>query len=214
MFSGKKKCLSEFEIGSYIDGKLSSEKKDVIEKHFVECKKCWNEFISIQRVITAKAELDREEVAEGMIRKVVNMFPEKSSLFDIVLNLVSDAVKVIQLSTDFTQLTPIPAEAVRGEEDIFPRMVILKRSFEEINVELDIEKISEDLCNIRVSVDDLTSKGLMNTLRIALLSEGRELFSTLLENGKAVLEDVSAGKYIIKIHKSGKTFGEITLKIQ
>jgi len=214
MFSGKKKCLSEFEIGAYIDGNLPEEKRDDIEKHFADCNKCWDEFVEIQRVITLKSGLDPEEVPAGMLRKVVNMFPEKTSIFDVVLQFVQDAVEVVQSSADFSLLTPVPVAGFRGSEDAAPKMVVLKRSFEEINVELDVEKISDDMCSIRIAVDELASKGLADTLRVDLLSNGRELYSALFENGEALLEDMSTGSYSIKIHKQGKTYGEIALKIQ
>lgn len=214
MFSGKKKCLTEFELGAYIDGDLPSEKRESIENHFADCKKCWNEFLAVRQAISASSAPDAEEVPARMIKKVADMFPEKSSLFDIVLNFVSDAVRLVQCSADFTQLTLAPAGGFRGRGDTTAGMVVLKRSFEEINVELDMEKISDDLCNIGIYLDEGTPEELLNALRVDLLSEGRELFSGPLKNGEAMLEDVSAGKYTINIHKGEKIYGEISLKIQ
>jgi hypothetical protein len=92
--------------------------------------------------------------------------------------------------------------------------VVLKKSFEDINVELDIEKVNDDLCSIRVAVDCLETEVLMDTLRVELVSGERELASNLLEGGETFLEDIGTGKYRIKIHRKGKVFGEIALKIE
>jgi hypothetical protein len=206
-------CISETELGAYIDGTLTEEKKNVIEKHFVHCSKCWNEFIAVRQVMTVKNGPE-EEVPERVIRSVVSMFPSKSSIFDIVLKLARDTVEVIQHSVDFSMPETVPAYALRGDKDTTPGMAVLKRSFDEITVELHIEKMQENLCNIRVAVEDLTSGDLLNTLRLELVSGGRELSSSRLEKGEAVLEDISTGLYTIKLLNYDRTFGEVAIKIQ
>lgn len=72
----------------------------------------------------------------------------------------------------------------------------------------------ENLCNIRVGVDNLKIKVLMNTLRIELISEGKELISNLFEDGETILEDISTGRFTIKIQKKGEVLGAVTLKVK
>jgi hypothetical protein len=214
MHSDNKRCLSEFEVGAYIEGNLSSDRKESFERHLVECKHCWREFVAINRMIINKDDLAVEEVPEYLIKKAVRMFPEKSSLFDIILSLVRDSVNVVYCSNDINIFTPLPSAALRSNKIVRPEMIVLKKSFEDIDIELDIEKVTGGLCNIKVAVDDLKAKILMNTLRVELISEDRELVSNLLEDGETILEDIGSGKYTIRIHKKGKIFGEIALKIE
>ncbi len=139
---------------------------------------------------------------------------EKRSMFDIVMDLNQDFVKVDYCSDDINVFTPLPAAGLRSNTNIHPEMVILEKSLGEIDVELFIEKVDKNLCNIRVGVDNLKTTVLMNTLRIELISEGKELISNLFEDGETILEDISTGKFTIKIQKKGKVLGEVTLKVQ
>jgi hypothetical protein len=213
MRSEGRKCLSDSEFGAYIEGGLSSGRKEAIESHLAGCQKCWKEFVAINRVII-REDAPVENVLEYLIEKALGMFPDKISVFDIVLNLLRDSVKVFYCSPDINIFTPLPVPALRGEKAMPPEMIVLKKSFEDIEVELDIEKVAGSLCNIRVAVDDLSRKILMNTLRVELISDDRELVSSLLEDGETVLEDLGLGKYTIRINKKGKTLGEIALKIK
>jgi len=65
----------------------------------------------------------------------------------------------------------------------------------------------------RIAVDEGMQKASVKPLRVELISNGRELVSTLLEQGETFLEDVGVGQYKIKIHKNGQIFGDIALKI-
>jgi hypothetical protein len=214
MRSDNKRCLSESEFGAYVEGSLSAVKKASINEHLVECQHCRQEFAAINSVIIQKDDMVEEDAPEYLIKKVVGMFPEKSGLFDIVLNLVRDSVRVVYCSHDIDMFMPLPAAGLRSGKAVRPEMIVLKKSFEDIDVELDVEKVAGSLCNIRVTIDDLKAKVLMNTLRVELISEDRELVSNLLEDGETILEDIGSGKYTIKIHKKGKIFGEIALKIE
>ena len=213
MRSYKKKCLSESELGAYIEGRLLPDKKESIDNHLVECNNCWEDFVSVNRAVIQQLPVI-DDVPEHLIRKVVERYPEKHSLFDIVIGFAGDVLKIDHFSAGFNMLSSLPAAAVRGSRNVPPGMVILKKSFEDMNVELDIEKVGANLCNIKVMIDDVKSEVLMNTLRVELVTGERELVSNLIEDGETILEDIASGKYTIKIHKNGKTLGEIALKIK
>lgn len=210
----KKRCFSEFELGAYMEGRLSQEERDALDERLAACTSCWNEFVAINRAIIQKDELADENVPEYLITRAVGMFPEKHGLFDLVVNIVKDSVKLLSCSEGFHLSPPLPAAAVRGSKAMRPEMIVLKKSFQEIDVELDIEKVAGDQCNIRVAVNDVKAKVLTDTLRVELISKGRELVSSLIEDGETVMEDIGTGHYVIKIHKKGKVFGEIALKIK
>lgn len=214
MFSKKNKCLSEIEVGAYMDGTLSPEKREEVERHFVDCSRCWNEFIALQRILTKEKQFDQEDAPERVIMKVVNMFPQKRSILDIVLKLAGEAAEVIRHSADFSMVELLPATAVRGGKKLSPGTVVLKRSFDEINVELNIEKIQDNLCSIVVMVDDPAAEEGKDIFSVELISRERVLFSSRIKEGEAVLEDVSTGLYTIKILKRGRSLGEIAIKIQ
>jgi len=209
-----KKCLTDYEIGAYIDGKLPDFEKEAIENNLFACKECWEDFVTIkQAVIHGDDELS-EEMPASLMQKAINMYPEsQNSLVNIIVGLVKDSIQVIKYSEGFNIFVPMPAGGLRSGITEHPSMVVIKKSFNEIEVELDIEKTGSNMCNIKVAVDDVIKKRSVNPWRVELISNGRELVSNLLENGETLLEDIGTGHYTIEIYKKGKIFGEISLKI-
>jgi hypothetical protein len=210
----KNECLSEHEIGAYMDSTLSSDLREDFEKRLIECKQCWEDFVAISQSIIQKDEISAEDAPEYIINKAIRMYPEKSNLFDIILELVKDSIDIIYHSPGFDILAPLPTAALRSGKTEYPKIMILKKSFEYFDVKLDIEKVNVTLCNIRVVVDDLNKGGLINALRVELISQGRELVSNPLIEGKTYLEGIETGQYTIKIQKKLKVLGEIAIKIQ
>ncbi|MBI5055717.1 MAG: zf-HC2 domain-containing protein [Nitrospirae bacterium] len=209
-----RKCLSDFEISAYIDGRLSPEERQSFEQALMECEDCRGNFGAIRSVILKKDDRNLEDVPEHIIRNAVNLFHDKNSLFDIILGLIKDSVRVIHCDENFDVLTPLPVGGLRAGRTESPKMIALKKSFEDIKIELDIEKTAGSLCNIGIHVAAIKDKSILNNLRIELISGGRELISTLLEDGKTTLEDITTGKYTIRLHKNMNVLGEISLKIQ
>ncbi|MBI4689540.1 MAG: hypothetical protein HY754_04645 [Nitrospirae bacterium] len=251
-----KRYLGEFELGAYIEGRLSAKEKESIEKRLSENRRFMDEFIAINRIINhetniphkctkdnknvipAKAGIQMqketgcpikdfghdkieaennkllEDAPEYLIKKAINFYHEKRNLFDIIVNLVTDAINVVHVAHDINVFMPLPAYDLRNTRVSAPIMVVLNKNFENINVELDIEKVADDFCNIKAVVSDIETKALLESLRVELISEGRELVSAPLENGVVILEDVRPGRYIIKINKKGKIMGELSVKIE
>lgn len=214
MHSGTNKCFSETELGALLEGRLSEEEKNAFFNHIFTCRDCRDEFISITGALVQKDSPEFGEVPQHLIEKAVDLFPEKESVFDIVISTVKEGIDLIFSGDDFEMSAPAFAGSLRGKKSKHPEIVVLKKSFEDMDVELDIENVGGDLCDIRLAVDDIRRKILMNTLRVELISGERELASNLLENGETVLEDIGTGNYIIKIKKNGRIFGEIALKIK
>jgi hypothetical protein len=214
MKTDDKKCFSAFDIGAYIEGSLSSDQRESFERHLAGCHKCWSEFVAVNRVIMNKDDVVNEDAPAYMVEKTGMMFPEKSSMLDIALKLVKDSVDVVYRSLDINIFSPLPATGLRSGKTMRPEMIVLKKSFKDIDVQLDIEKVSENICNIRVSVDTLKGRDLIKGLRVELISKGRELISDLLEDGETVLEDISSGRYTINICRKRKILGQIALKLQ
>lgn len=208
-----KKCLSDYEIGAYIDGKLTDAEKEPIENRLFSCKECWEDFVTVKKTIIHGDAEPVEEMPVSLVHKAIHMYAEKNKLFNLIVSLVKDSIQVMQYTEGFQIFTPLAAGGLRRGISGYPSMVIIKKSFDEIDVELDIEKTGSDICNIRIAVDEVMQKASVKPLRIELVSKGRELLSNLLEEGETFLEEVGVGNYKIKIHKNDKIFGEIALKI-
>ncbi|UCH44560.1 MAG: hypothetical protein JSV11_09680 [Nitrospiraceae bacterium] len=207
-------CLKDYEIGAYLEGRLSDIDKDKLEKRLYSCKECWEDFVMMKQAITYDTGEPEEEIPSYLIQRAINMYPEKTSLIDVIVGFLKDSLQVMHYSEGFNISMPLPVGGLRSGTVEQPNMVVIKKSFDDIEVELDIEKTGGDLCNIRVAVEEVRKKMPEKPLRVELVSHDRELVSNLLEKGETLLEDVGTGQYTIKIHTKGKVFGEIALKIE
>lgn len=208
------KHLSDFELGAYIEGRLSTEKKELFEKRLTEDKDAMDEFVVINRVIIQKDNLLIKDVPQHLIEKAIKMYPERRNLFDIIVDLGRDIIDVVYASCNINVFTPLPVPTLRNTRALGPRMVVLTKSFDNINVELDIEKTTGNCCDIKIVVVDIETKILMNNLRVELISEGKELASDLLKNGEVIFEDICPGRYTITINKNNKNYGSLAIKIK
>jgi len=214
-----KKHLSEIWIGAYLEGKLSPEKREEIDRSLSTDRKFRNEFIAVNRVMAPKdaGACPKNIPADApahLMKKVINMYPESQGLFDIVIGLVRDAVHVIHTAFDINVSMPVPAADMRGPRVLSPRMAVFTKTFGLITSEFDIEKVHGDLCNIKVVITDKQTGALMANLRVDLISNGRELVSDRLENGEVLLEDVSPGRYTVRIRRNEEILGELAIKIE
>ncbi len=213
MYKHNRKCLNDYDIGAYIDDRLPESEREIIENGVFACKECWEDFIAIKQTIIRGDEEPAADLPDSLIQKAVDMYPEKNRLFNLVVGFVRDSIQIMHSSAGFDISFPQLAGGMRSAEREQPSMVVINKSFDDISVELDIEKTGRDICNIRVAIDEVITRSSVKPLRVELISNGRELVSNLLENGETFLEDIGTGNYNIKIHKKGKIFGEIAIKI-
>ncbi|MBI5196387.1 MAG: hypothetical protein HZA10_08695 [Nitrospirae bacterium] len=207
------KSLSDLEIAAYMEGRLSSEKKESFERRLSEDRQCMDMLVAINRVITRKDSLPIGDVPQHLIEKAIEMYPERRGIFDIIVDLGRDIIDVLYAPSDINVFTPLPAPDLRNAGISYPKMVVLTKSFDGINVEFNIEKTAGNCCDIKIAAIDGGSKVLINNLRVELISEGKELVSGLLKNGGMIFEDIKPGRYTIKIYKNRKIHGELTIKI-
>ena len=210
----EKESLTEVELAAYLEGRLSPEKRQQVERVLGSHKGTRDEVAAIRHIISTTGGMPEERVPAHLIEKAVRLYPTKRNLFDIAVSLVKDAVQVVYRSVDVAVNSLQPALGLRNTRMLGPRMVILKKSFADVDVELDIEKVEGSFCNIKVIVADSMTKRPAHNLRAELFSQGRELASELLEQGEVLFEDIGPGVYSVSINKMSRVFGEITLKIE
>ena len=74
-----KKCLGDTEIGAYIEGRLSPEKKEALERCLDGCPECRMELAAIRRMIIGESP-QKDEVPERLMEKAVKMYPRSRGL--------------------------------------------------------------------------------------------------------------------------------------
>lgn len=208
------RCLSDFELGAYLDGRLSDSEREDLKRRLSQCTECREEVAAIGDIMRRKEAPVDDMMPEYLINKITSAYPGKGSLVDAVLVFMKETVDVIMSGPGIQVSEPLPIFGLRSARAVSPNMIIVTKSFDNIEVELDIERVMGDFCNIKAIVVDSGTKLLMSNLRVDLVSNNRELASDLLENGEVIFEDISSGTYGIRVMKNSRVLGELTIIIK
>ena len=126
---------------------------------------------------------------------------------------MKDTLAVVGAALDVRLSVPWSPAALRTGEGAGISMIIMKKTFDAFTAELNIEKLRGNKCNITVIITDRETRTSMKNFRVNLISEDRELASSLLEKGKVLFEDIRRGRYNIVIQKKEAPFGTMSIKI-
>ncbi len=206
-------CLTEFDLGAYMDGKLAIDRREVVEQKLAECPDCLRELIALRR-LTGRHDNDTEDIPERAIIRAAALYGEGRSPFDVVISLMKETLRVIKSSPSLQLSYPAPAFELRNSKAVSARMAVITKTFEKMNAEIDIEQIEAELCNIKVTVVPTTAGFQSQGIRIELISGERELASYFVEHGFVLFEEIGKGSYSLRIRKKDHLFGAVTLSLE
>jgi hypothetical protein len=217
----RRECIGEETLMDYIEGRLSEKARSKIEQHLSGCDICLEELSVAGKMIrdhclfdSTSAELD--SVPEHVTRRAVESvkaFRDKS-----LPNKISEFTRSVlsKWQDSLSELLPFqtPAMAtVRGSKTVIAEgLVVLRKSFSDLDAEIEIEKKGQDRASIRVmlSKDDSPAK----LTRVALFKDGREVSSYPLKGSAALFEDVPFGHYVLAFTRNGAPIGEYPFEIK
>ncbi len=213
-------CLDDKMLSHYIDGVLKKTDKEKVEQHILECNYCLDLILLHKKASEDEAYEAVPDVPRIWMERAKNLVTEKLKdarvgLFDIVLKFAKETVEVIKntgnLSISYGAV-PVP---VRGEKKILPaNLVTLSKTFSNIQSDLEVEKVAEDIVNMKVMTKDVESCEPVKGLRISIFNPHREIASHITENGEVCFEGLRFGEYIVKINRPDKEIGQISLNIK
>jgi len=206
-------CLTEFDLGAYLDGKLPLDRRTAVEQVLAECPDCLRELVALRR-LTIRNTNDTEDVPERAVIRAAALFGEGRSPFDVVISLMKETLRVIKSSPSLQLSYPAPAFELRNSKAVSARMAVITKTFEEMNAEIDIEQVEAELCNIKVTVVPTAAGFQSQGIRIELFSGERELASYFIEHGFVLFEDIGKGSYSVRIRKKDHLFGAMTLSLE
>jgi hypothetical protein len=208
-----KECPKGQDLHSYTVGVLIGEKKQVIEKHLIECDPCLKEVVHFKRSLRAMSLSENIPVPTELKDKVILLTPEREKTqstqkkaIEYIISLTEQGLKFIK-----TNLLPedievnvsknlIPAHAFREGMEEKDECLIIEQKKENINIKVDIirgEGISVSM-NVLVMKDELP----LSKARITLYMDDLLLLSrNTADNGKAEFPNITLGDYTIKIPK-------------
>jgi len=209
----KRNCIDEIELAAYVDGRLPAGKRASVDLMLSKNEECRETLDIITSVVVGSGDATDGEPPERLVRKAIALYTRKSDVLDLVLSFAGNALSVLRAAFEVRVDFPFAAAALRNSGAANKGMLVMTKTFEAITAEVNIEKLAGRMCNILVAVQDAKTQRPMENLRVELVSQGRELGSSRLDQGKVLFEDVGLGRYDIIIRDNSAAFGTMAIKI-
>lgn len=207
----KRACPTEEMIADYLEDRLSDNECSEMEKHLSDCDTCIEE-LAVAHSLLQDPHLSElasvpAEVTEAAVRLVMSQDPFLSgSLSERIERALKDLPSKISAFLKHSAWRELQPQPVRGpKRKVDKDLVLLKKTFQDVETEIEIEKIGDNKAHIRVRLllDDTTSQ----TMRVTLTKGDREISSYLAERAHVVFEDVTFGRYSLTIARDGSMLG-------
>lgn len=214
-------CLSDENMVCFIDNVLNKNEKDRFLAHIISCNKCAHSLKAHYAII-------KTVESKGMLKAPADLVQEAESLvygeagqnaLDIVLEFKEKFIQIIRTTGEALQESlgtqPAPAFAVRTpKKEAERKEVRVSKEFNNLLVDVEIERQKPKSANIVVRLTDKTSKKRATGFRISLIKGNRELESSLAEEGKVKFEEIKLNDYKINLIKDNKQIGVINISIR
>jgi len=206
--------ITDISLAAYLDNRLDAIDREAIERSLNGHSE-WKDTIAAARSVLT----DPQGLAESrfvpayLIDAVVQAYPKKADMLDILLSLADSTLNIVKRSAYVTITYPFQPALVRRQSSRSTTMALITRTFEDIIVKLGVERMSDDRCNFNLSAVDVQGGVQLSNVRAELTTNDRELASVMLEKGGALFEDIKPGKYTIRLKRSGKLCGSLSIRI-
>jgi len=208
-------CCGDIELAGYLDGRLSPEEQEAVERHISSRIENRERLDVIRQVLHPKDSMpEASSVPAQAIDKAIRLCQRERDALDIVFSLADDVLRIVRTAQDIV-VAPFPlTPAFRAPGALASSMAIITKKFDEIAVDVAVERLSHARCGLILTVSELDASLPARTLRAELSSVGREIASCLLEHGKTVFEDLKPGRYDITLKHQASLLGRVALKIE
>jgi hypothetical protein len=209
-------CIGEEMLMDYVEGRLPERQRSRVERHLVGCERCLEEAALVWQMLHAKELVEMEPVPETVTNRAVEGVGRLRSE-TIMEKIVGNAGPKLgswaeKLSAMMASRAP-GLVVVRGSKTVIgDDLILLKKSFVNLDVDMEIEKKRGDQASIRVMLSRNSIPD--ETVRVTLFSEARELSSYLLEGAGAVFDDIPFGRYMFVFSRNGKRVGEYPFELK
>ncbi|MBW2027847.1 MAG: zf-HC2 domain-containing protein [Deltaproteobacteria bacterium] len=210
-------CPEEENLADYLEGRLSQEAKDHIEEHLAACELCFHEFTVAREILKAQDQLRVYSVPDAVTEKAIRTLDKELALtkgsgrvrLGHFLRHLHEELLSFLRSCFPGRWSFVP---IRGSKKVVSKDFIhIRKIFKEIEMDIEIEKTSEDRGDIRVRL--VRGPGRPG-VRVTLKKADREMASYPLAEGYVLFEDVPFGHYALVFSRDGKTLGAYFFEIK
>ena len=201
----KTMCVSDENLTDYLEGRLPPRQRRQVERHLSLCDQCL-ENVHICRRIGLVFSVNQAAIAPTAATKRILGGLDRLDEGNL-LDKLTGRVKALSLQwqrfleqnskLSFAALAPIRGNKTQVADDL----VILYKTFSDLETEISVEKVDHQLANVTVAIRKANPEKV--PVRVSLMAEDRELASYLMDKGDAHFESVTFGHYALMFtHKS------------
>ena len=214
----KRACPTDEMLAGYLLGRLAEKEGSEMEKHLSDCTICLEELVIANSLFQGGdlPQLDAvpAEVTETAVRLVQDL---DSTVSDSLSEKFERAIKTLptRISNFLNHKTwaELQPQSIRSSKKIVAKdLVLLKKTFRDIETEIEIEKMGENRAHIRVRL--LLADTTNQTIRVTLKKGDREIASHLAEGAHVLFEDIPFGHYSLTFARDGVTLGICQFEIK
>ena len=208
-------CPGHEILAAFYDGKLEQGAEEEVRKHLMTCDSC------LELASALAPQLEEAEIEEKVriplksLHRAMRLDPAREGAWDIVVDFARGVARSIKSAGEMAITAPVPAEAFRGGQQVISEsLVAFKKDIPPFLAEIEVEKIVENRGEITVSVSEKETGKPAKGMRVSLFDPERELESYMLDQGRAIFENVKMGKYMLDLTQKGKKIGKISLNMK
>lgn len=205
---------SEEDVACFLEGKLSSQEQERLERHFTICAQCAQAMAIQAKMGFSEVKHVPEELlkyAKGLVSPEADF-----SVLEVFLKVKDNFLEILSTTGNILLgQEPVPAPALRSRKITeFKDEVIILKDFKDISVELKVENKQGGYFNLNVMIKKRDTQEVIKDLRVTLIKDDTELESYLGSSGKVVFEHVLLGKYKVEICNTDTKVASVLLEIK
>ena len=218
MFMMKNTCPDEEMLADYIESRLSIDERAEMDAHLSDCDRCLQAFITAEGLVRNEDRIKSDNVPDHVTELAVHFVENHSSISYGSLRIKFKRFIIglyTRLSLFFKWMPwgDWQLEPIRGSKQVISEdLVQIKKTFMEIDTEIEIEKTGSGRAHIRVKLNESgrTSKG----IRVTLFKGEREVFSHPIDRDYVLFEEVPFGHYSLTFSRNGVMLGKYLFEIR
>ncbi len=212
------KCPSDDIMAGYLDGVLAPHEQAMLDAHIADCDICLDTITEGNRLLRGSNGVDTEPVPAYVTQSAIDAIRRKeyNGASAVAQKIKHYARSMIERISDAVLLLPggsLHPEPIRGSmEKLSDDRVLLKKTFTEIDTEIEMEKSVSGGTHIRVRLVGASSSE--RGIRVSLQKAGREVSSLLLGSDYVLFEDMPHSRYSLVFTRNGSSLGAFSFEIK
>lgn len=205
-------CPDEETLVCFSEGTLTKSESEKIQQHLISCHRC-AEVVSL----FCRSSQEAGRVPEFLIKQVKRLIKQDvaGGIFKVVIALKEKALEILETTGDVimgNEIIPMPV--LRGRKiDDFPDELRLIKVFRDIEITIFFQRKDNKRVRINLNLIDKSSLLPLDNLRVTLSKDGCEFASHAVVAGNVVFENVSCGRWVIRIARKDENLGDVNLEI-